>query len=291
MVQVDVFWAYGLGASLAAASGRKLSQAEKPFESLPFVQTVLFLSLIWAPTGLLLLLRHPSWETMQAASDLGSLPPWLVIAFGITNVTQGILGFWVGLRLLRSGKAWLVHLNWWFGYFGMFFILVYGWDGLGFDRFFYDRDLLPGSPAWSPGAGASVATLGASALRFLGSSVATTLYVDGAFLLPPFFYLMTRWRRESLLADGVPPDQLPGAPRLIATYLAAVLAFGLGSAIACAVGVSAVGTVVGARAGTAAHVASYLLALPACLGGLWWFALRPRALLQRALSPWCSDAA
>src|SRR4051812_32979644 len=126
MVQVDVFWGYGLGASLAVAAGRQLRKLEKPFESKYFVQTLLFLALVWAPTGLLLLLRHPSWETMQVAEGLGRIPPWLTLAFGITNVSQGILGFWAGTLLLKRGRIRLAHLNWWVGYFAMFFILVYG---------------------------------------------------------------------------------------------------------------------------------------------------------------------
>jgi hypothetical protein len=32
MVQVDVFWAYGLGASLAVASGRQLARQPRPLE-------------------------------------------------------------------------------------------------------------------------------------------------------------------------------------------------------------------------------------------------------------------
>src|SRR4051812_31150524 len=126
MVQVDVFWAYGWGASLAAAAGRPLAKSERPFASSYYVSTVLFLALCWAPTGMLLLLRHPSWETMQAAPQLQSLSEWLILAFGITNITQGMLGFWIGQRLLRQGKDYLAHLNWLAGYFGMFFILLYG---------------------------------------------------------------------------------------------------------------------------------------------------------------------
>src|SRR3954469_17508410 len=128
MVQVDVFWAYGWGASLAAAAGPPLVKRERPLESRYFVATLLFLALVWAPTGLLLLLRHPSWETMQVADSFADLPPWLVLAFGITNITQGILGFWVASRLLAAGRTYAAHLNWLMGYFGMFFILLYGWD-------------------------------------------------------------------------------------------------------------------------------------------------------------------
>ena len=112
MVQVDVFWAYGFGASLALAAGPQLTKLKSPCESKYFVWTILFLALIWAPTGMLLLLRHPSWETMQAAENFNGMNEFLVLGFGITNVTQGILGFWVGYKLLQKNKFYLANLNW-----------------------------------------------------------------------------------------------------------------------------------------------------------------------------------
>lgn len=300
MVQVDVFWAYGWGASLAAAAGRPLGRSEQPFASSFFTSTVLFLSLIWAPTGMLLLLRHPSWETMQAAPALQSLSEWLILAFGITNVTQGILGFWVGQRLLRQGRDYLAQLNWIFGYFGMFFILLYGWDGLGYDRFLYDRDLLPGSPAWTPGAATAAGVLPALA-RFLTSSVAKTLYIDGMYLLPPFFFLATRWRRAAVAEDGaVPPSPLT----CIASYLGGVFLIGLGGAAVCALCVRGVAYLLGikdqverglgqAPANSLAHLASYLIGLPLGMTILLLTGLRPRGgspggspgIVRRLLAP------
>ena len=286
MVQVDVFWAYGWGASLAAAAGPALKKRERPFESRHFVATLLFLALIWAPTGMLLLLRHPSWETMQAAASLQSLSEWLILGFGITNVTQGILGFWIGLLLVARGREHLAQLNWLFGYFGMFFILLYGWDGLGYDRFLYDRDMLPGSPAWTPGVATAGGALSAF-LRFFGSSVAQTLYIDGAYLLPPFFWLLVSWHRQ---AGG-----RTWATQLVARYLGCVLIFALGCAAICALSVRGVAYLLGvgdhverARGQipphTARHIASYFIGLPIGLLGLWRF-LRPGALLQRFMQP------
>jgi hypothetical protein len=177
MVQVDVFWGYGWGAALAAAGGRKLVDEKKPLSSGFFVATLIFLSLFWAPTGMLLLLRHPSWETMQAAASFGSIPNLLVLGFGMTNVTQGILGFWVGLLLLRRGRDYLAQWSWILGYYGMFFILLYGWDGLGYDRFLYDRDMLPGSPAWAPGAATGATFSGAISAVGLGCAAVSALAV------------------------------------------------------------------------------------------------------------------
>lgn len=299
MVQVDVFWAYGIGASLAMAAGRQSRKVAKPFETRYFVKSLLLLSLIWAPTGMLLLLRNTSWETMQAAENIGAMPAWLVLAFGITNITQGMLGYWVGLKLVRAGRWHAVNLNWMAGYFGMFFILVYGWDGLGFDRFFYDRDMLPGSPAWTAGAGATVATLPTVIPRFLQSSVAMTLYIDGLFLVPALVIAMTAWWREGMQQDA-PGVEMPSSVRMVLAYLAGVFIISLGSAIFCATVVNYAGELLGvgnhvARslgqipAHTTEHVISYLIGLPLGLGLMWFALLRPGALAGKLLAPFLVD--
>ncbi len=273
MVQVDVFWAYGFGASLAVAAARPLRTEPRPLASPHFVFTLLFLSLVWAPTGMLLLLRHPSWETMQAASSITAIPPFLVLGFGITNVTQGILGFWVGHRLTTAGRFGLAHLNWLFGYLGMFFILLYGWDGLGYDRFLYDRDMFHGV-AWSPGAGLQPG----AGPRFLLSSVAGTLYLDGAFLLPAFFALFVRWIRSDVASA-------PSALRLVASYLAAVFFAALPLAAAMALGTYAAKQAL-VRLGldeAAAHLGGYGIGIPVVFGLAWRVLLRQDGPMQALL--------
>ena len=248
---------------------------------------------------MLLLLRHPSWETMQAADKLSSLSEWLILAFGVTNVTQGILGFWVGLRLLERGRDYLAQLNWLAGYFGMFFILLYGWDGLGYDRFLYDRDMLFESPAWTPGVATAAGALLAFG-RFLQSSVARTLYIDGAYLLPPFFLLLVNWNWEARAAR---PGKLerPSAARLILTYLGGALVVALGSAAVCALVVRGVAYLLGVGdhverglgripAQTSLHVVSYFVGLPLGLVFLWFTALRPGGLVSRFVRPLIPEA-
>lgn len=304
MVQVDVFWAYGFGASLAVAAGNRLAREKRPLESRYFVWTLLFLALFWAPTGMLLLIRHPSWETMQAAADFASMNEFLVLGFGITNVTQGILGFWTGYLLLRSGRYYLANLNWMLGYFGMFFILVYGWDGLGYDRFFYDRDMLAGSPAWTAGAGTggSWASGIVAAWHFLASGVAMTLYLDGLYLLPPFAVLMFLWHGQSLKDMGHQPTIARDGLPMLGSYLAAVFVVALGGAIFMALVVNWTGALFGvgnhvARAlgqvpaNTGAHVASYLVGLPVAVALLWVTVLKPGGVVNRLLAPWCLDRA
>ncbi len=305
MVQVDIFWAYGWGASLAAASGRQLSSMQKPLESKYWPQTLIFLSLFWAPTGLLLLIRHPSWETMQAAEDLYHMSEWVILAFGITNVTQGMLGFWIGQRLMRAGKYWAAQLNWLVGYFGMFFILLYGWDGLGYDRFLYDRDMFAGSPAWAPGAGTGEGVLSALSIFLLtfrnlegGATVITTLLTDGLWLLPPFFFLYVRWLQDGVRAQGMQPA---GAiPTMLIYGIIGIFGIGFATAAfsALVVGMLAhllsVGDVIWhgsfyAPENLARHWAAYIVGLPLSLLIAWYGWLKPGRLAHRLLHALAPD--
>jgi hypothetical protein len=237
---------------------------------------------------MLLLLKHPSWETMQVADNFLSMSPWLVLSFGITNVTQGVLGFWLGQKLMAKGNYLFANLNWIFGYFGMFFILLYGWDGLGYDRFLYDRDMLPGSPAWHPGASGAALHAFESIWKHLQSSVAITLYIDGVWLLPPYFYLMTKWVRE------VKPDANSAA--LIFQILFIIFVGGLGSAAISALTVNYIGALLGvgnhiARANdlissnTAMHILSYFIGLPLSFAAMWLLLWRKGMPFYRMLKP------
>jgi hypothetical protein len=59
-----------------------------------------------------------------------------VSGFTITNVTQGILGYWVTYNLLSRGKCYKAALQTVMAYTGFWFILVNGWDKSGYKRFF-----------------------------------------------------------------------------------------------------------------------------------------------------------
>ncbi len=191
MVQVDVFWSYGIGAGLglaSAAAGTKVEKVKDLLESAPAVQTLLFLSIVFAPSGFVLLWSFPSWETMHVGTR--ELPGWLVAIFGLTNITQGLLGFVVARRLSACGKAFTAYLHWVGGYFGMFFILVHGWDGSGYQRFFSPtREALNGW-TWSTAAG------------WLTSDVAITLMVMGVVLIPWLVGLTVSWLGQSGRAPG-----------------------------------------------------------------------------------------
>ena len=244
MVQVDVFWSYAIGAGLAAAAGRQIKAratekasrdpADKPDRwTDPFlVRTLLFCALIFGPSGLYLLWEFPSWETMHAGDR--SLPAWLVTLFGITNVTQGLLGYAVVKALIERGRGYLGYLQVLGAYFGMFFILVYGWDGTGYQRFFSPthRDFINWDGDWA---------------GFFSSDVAGTLAVMGVIMLPIMLGMMLVWMREGERLHGASAGaRAMSAGARLALAVMSVLAGSLGLAVLCAVLLHTIGFVPGA---------------------------------------------
>ncbi len=189
MVQVDIFWSFALGAGFATAASRQIKTEDKPFEGPYFVKTLLFLSIFFVPSGTTLLWGFPEWETMQVGT-YHTIPAWLVALFSATNMTQGIIGYWLAFKFIRADNAYGAQLIVLLGYFCMFFILVHGWDGTGYQRFFYDcrgwgTDL---SKPWTPG--------DIMVFKWLVSPVAFTLYAMGFIMLPLLFHWISKWIKE-----------------------------------------------------------------------------------------------
>ncbi|HET6358704.1 hypothetical protein [Streptomyces sp.] len=234
MVQVDVFWSYGIGASFATAATHQLRSAAGPAPhagrwSDPYLMaTVLYCAVLFAPSGAWLLWGFPDWETMQAADGHGSLPAWLVALFAATNVSQGVLGYWVAARLIASGRVYAAFLQAGLGYTGMFFILVHGWDGRGYQRFFSaDRESFATWPA-QPAPGETLSRMG----DWLTSPVALTLYGMGIVLVPVMLALMVRWLRSGQRQASAPET---GRLRILGAVLGAVFGLALGTAVGASV--------------------------------------------------------
>ncbi len=274
MVQVDVFWSYGIGAGFATAAARQLAvRTGRPGTtgrwSDPYLMaTVLYCAVLFAPSGAWLLWGFPDWETMQAARDHASLPAWLVALFAATNVSQGVLGYWVARRLIASGRVYAAFLQAGIGYAGMFFILFHGWDGRGYQRFFSaDRSTFATWPE-RPGAGDAFSRAG----EWLASPVALTLYGMGIVLVPVMLAVMAGWIRSGQRAAGAAAPS--GAGRILGAVLVAVFGVALGTAVAASVLVHLLGWWIGVpaavalaallvvRRGGAAHRAFEALGLP-----------------------------
>ncbi len=213
MVQVDVFWAYAIGAGFGAAAahepGGGTTAARRLLDDRRLTATVLFLGCVFVPSGVWLLWRFPSWETMHAATGPADLPGWLVAGFALTNVTQGVLGYAVTRALWRRGHRYAAWLQMPLGYLAMFFVLGYGWDGTGYRRFFS-----PDEAAWRSGR--------PDLAGFLASEVALTLYGMAAVLVPVLLWMQSSWWGSRRW-------------RLVALILITVFGLALGTAAAAAI--------------------------------------------------------
>ena len=262
MVQVDVFWSYGLGATLAVAGSRQLLErraagpadggdapaspspsAASPRGSDPnLLRTLLFLALIFVPSGAYLVWSFPSWETMHVGDR--DMPGWLIAAFTVTNVTQGLLGYVVVDWLLGRGRTYIAYLQIVLAYFAMFLILVHGWDGTGYQRFFSAtrQEFLSWSGDWQ---------------SWLSSDVALTLYGMAVVLVPALIYLSVRATLEGYRLDAS-TEPRPGAAALALLLLATVFGAGLTVAIAAHLAIAWLGAGLGIPAAIAIVALAYL---------------------------------
>jgi hypothetical protein len=185
------------------------------------MHNLLFLSTCFAPSGICLLWAFCSWETMHVFT-WETLPAWLVTIFAVTNVTQGILGYWVTYKCFQKNKPYLGALQPFFGYFLMFFILVHGWNGTGYQRFFsFTRDNFD---KWN---NAPALT---NISNWLVSPVALTLYAMGVVLIPWLVIVAAKWMREGydIAEPKIEDSKRYSMPKIAAGLLFYIFGFGLG---------------------------------------------------------------
>jgi hypothetical protein len=211
MVQVDIVWSYAFGATLAAAAARQLKNEEKPFDNKYFTYILIFLAVLFAPSGIYLLWQFPHWETMQVAATHSDIPSWLVVVFSITNITQGILGYWVSYKLIRKGKIYGAHLNWIVAWIIFWSILVMGWDTLGWQRFLYDSTANNGI-LWTPGTHMG--------LNFFTGNVFLSLVGMALPIGPALAIPIAKWIRDGAKDDkSISENETPGYVKLMILIL------------------------------------------------------------------------
>ncbi len=185
MVQVDVFWSYGLASGLTLAAGTRLKREKSPWYNKYFVMNLLWITLFFAPSGLYLLWEFPYWETMFLARNHLSIPSWLVTIFGITNVTQGILGYYVTRHFILKDNFKAARFQTIWSHLAMLFILVFGWDGSGWKRFTYagnGDDWFNQVPMeWT---------------QFFSSPVFYTLLGMGVILIPTYVWVIKEFQKS-----------------------------------------------------------------------------------------------
>ncbi|ETO32513.1 hypothetical protein RFI_04605 [Reticulomyxa filosa] len=135
MIEVDVFWSFAIGASIACAAGPSLQYNSNPLASSYFAYLCFVLACVFAPSGCYLLIAYPGWESMFLLNrEYVNSYPILITIFSSTNTLLGMIGYyeaWWVMRytpngLIRAQKYWVIP------YVIMFAIL-----GLGYNRFLY----------------------------------------------------------------------------------------------------------------------------------------------------------
>jgi hypothetical protein len=184
MVQVDIFWSYGLSAGLALAGQKAIKAAPSWWQNSAFTIATLWTGLVFVPSGLYLLWGFPAWETMFVAENHLSIPAWLVTLFGLTNLTQGILGFYVTSYFLKAGNMRAAFWQPLWSHLAMLFVLVVGWDGAGYKRFFYAGS----GGEWHSGLSYPISD-------FFSSSIFFTLLGLGVAFVPTYYFVIQKLRK------------------------------------------------------------------------------------------------
>lgn len=253
MVQVDVIWSYAFGATFAAAASEQLVDEEKPFDNKIFTYLLLFLAVLFAPSGLYLLWQFPNWETMQVARTYEDIPAWLVTGFAITNITQGIIGYWIGYRMVRRGNRYGAHVNWMVAWILFWSFLVIGWDTSGWQRFLYDPTMAGGAP-WEPGKHMGPWFFTGKVFRTL---VGMAIPIGPAMALP-----IAKWIRWGA------GEKAPGTVKILLLCLIGTFGIALGLAVLHGL------LVFGIRDLTGSVLAAYLIGEPLFWGLLWFLLLK-----------------
>jgi len=182
MVEVDVFWSWAFGATFACAASGQLKRFDTIINRY-FVYNILFLSLIFGPSGVYLLNRFPGWETMWLLNRFSCYDhPMIPTMFSITNVLIGVLGFAKSYHWIKSGNPLRAHTGYVIAYVAFFAIL-----GMGYGRFLYAGNL----EQWRVGVRLPY-------LAFFSSEVFLTLCVMGLIVGPAAYYPLWIWCQEWL---------------------------------------------------------------------------------------------
>ncbi|KAJ3303803.1 hypothetical protein HDV03_003475 [Kappamyces sp. JEL0829] len=193
MIEVDVFWSFAFGASFAAFAQHELApfgSSRTPDWSLSqsFRDTLLFLSVLFAPSGIYLLWAFPGWESMFVLTEgKEGIPAWLPTLFSTTNILLGVLGYYITKLKIQSQSAKKVldmsHHNPWIDAYSMFTYIL----GLGYYRFTYAgtwRD-------WKQSTNYAITD-------FVFSPVFNTLLAMGVVFLPTIFWITVKHGAKSV---------------------------------------------------------------------------------------------
>jgi len=181
MIEVDIFWSFVFGAYFAVGGWSEVKYNVDFRNTKAYVYTLEFLGLIFAPSGIYLLWAFPGWESMYYFKEgKDGIQPWLPLVFAVTNVSNGIIGFWVASQLVRRNALLSAH-SVWIVALSIFAAIL----GFGYARFLYPSDHVD----WAAGKTYPLLDF------FRGSPVFVTLLCMGILLLPAMWYPIISWRK------------------------------------------------------------------------------------------------
>ncbi|KAJ3295224.1 hypothetical protein HK104_002885 [Borealophlyctis nickersoniae] len=208
MIEVDVFWSFAFGASFAACASHNLATSPSKTVNSPFVATLLFLSLLFVPSGTYLLDAFPGWESMFYFTEgRTSISPLLTTTFSFTNTALGVLGFLITASSIRGISEKNLAMNpsyhkYWVHSYSCFTAIL----GMGYYRFTYAGNYKD----WRDDVTFPMTD-------FIGSPVFNTLLVMGVVFVPAIYYIMASYasdtftRAAAAAAIPISPSQVKSA--------------------------------------------------------------------------------
>ncbi len=214
MLQVDPFTTFALGSSFAVAAAKQLKNEENPFENKYYLKVLLFFSFLFVPAVSYLLVQHPGWETMFALHTYmidvdtpgkgGMIIPasagFMIAGLIISSLTTGTLGFYFAFRLIKKDNLKGAVLLCMVGLFLTLFVLVYGWDGTGLERFLYSGNA-NNWHQWKALGGVNKYPVTVSV--FLSSQIFKTLVVIFGTIVPVVLFIWFKWYKEGEKTHGL----------------------------------------------------------------------------------------
>eukprot|EP01084_Bolivina_argentea_P029131 54071_1 len=113
MIEVDIFWSFAIGSSLACVACKQLKKTKTAFSNVYFAYIVMLLSCLFAPSGVYLLTAYPAWESMFVLNrEIINKYPILITIFSSSNTFLGVFGYYLSWVQIQKGNILQANTYW-----------------------------------------------------------------------------------------------------------------------------------------------------------------------------------